>query len=78
MYNNHHASFGKQLVRALWGMLLSFGFGGFWIGLCISSVWLSIVSGAVLFIGMVGSIRTFMRCNSYSKHRNNHRAYRRY
>ena len=78
MYNNHHTSFGKQVLRAFWGIFLSVGFGGFWIGLYIDSVLLSIASGTILLIGWVGSVRSFVRSNSYSRHRNNNRAYRRY
>ena len=78
MYNNHHASFGKQVLRALGGILLSLGFGGFWIGLCIGSVFLSIVSGAILLFGVFESIKSFLRSTSYARPRRNKRTYRRY
>jgi hypothetical protein len=78
MYNNHHASFGKQLLRALWGIFLSLGFGGFWIGLCTGSVMLLILGCCIIFIGLALSIKSFVRCNSYTRPRNRHRAYHRY
>ena len=77
MRNNHHTSFGKQIVRALWGILLSLGFGAFWGGLCTGVVLLSIAGGAILLIGVIKSVRAFARSNSYARSRNN-RTYRRY
>ena len=75
MYNKHHTSFGKQIARALWGILLSVGFGGFWFGLCTDSVWLSIAGGGILTMGVMVSIRAFANSNSHPKSKNNRHAY---
>ena len=78
MYNNHHIPLGKQLLRALWGIFLSLGFGGFWIGLCTGSVLLLILGSCTILIGLFLSIKSFVGCNSYTGLRNRHRAHRRY
>ena len=65
MYNSHHISFGQQLVRALWGIFLSLGFGSFWIGLCIGSVLFLVLGSCVTLVGAVFSIKSFVRSISY-------------
>ena len=67
MSNECHASLGQQFKRAAWGIFLSLGFGGFWIGLYTGTVLLAVVCGVVLSIGFVKSVSAFSRSKSCGK-----------
>lgn len=68
--NNHHKSFGEQFLGAFWGILLSIGFGAFWVGLYNEETLISVAGGVILLIGIIESIRLFLHSKSYFRPRN--------
>jgi hypothetical protein len=65
MYNNKHCSFGKQALRALLGILVSVGFGAFWLGLCATSIPLILWGGIALLMGIFHLARAYIRAKRF-------------
>lgn len=66
MKTKNHVPFGKQLLRALLGLVVALGYGTFWYGLCKTIPYMIVLGALSLAIGIFHLVKAFCHLKAIS------------